>query len=290
LALYEDQEQRLSSLLVTQEPSQPIISLTSADGEGHYVWAITEPEVINQIANSLAQQPLYIADGHHRYESALTYQREQRACFPSLSSDEAFNFVMMTLVDFADPGLIILPTHRLVRGLSKLTLGGLKAKLASFFEIEELPLKMPGAWHQIDGLLVDTEVAELNETRLVVFGLAAESPILLKLRDFTAVRQMMPYSHSELYKRLDISILDDIILEKLLGLSGDSEETTIAYCHDILDAINRVLGQQYQLAFLLNPVKLEVIKAIADAGDRMPRKSTYLYPKLPAGLVFNRLV
>ena len=113
---------------------------------------------------------------------------------------------------------------------------------------------------------------------------------MLKLRDFTATSQMMPYFHSELYKRLDVSILDHIILEKLLGLSGEREEAILAYCFDKLDAVNRVLDQEYQLAFLLSPVKAEVVKAIADAGDRMPRKSTYFYPKLPAGLVFHRLV
>ncbi len=290
LAIYEDKRQELPSLLVAREPSQPIISLSSAGGESHYVWAITEPEVINQIANSLAQQPLYIADGHHRYESALIYQREQRACSLSLSGEEAFNFVMMTLVDFSDPGLVILPAHRLVRGLSKSTLGELRTKLASFFEIEELPLKMPRDWHQLDSLLVDTGVADINGVRLVVFGLAAECLIVLKLRDFTAAGQMIPYFHSELYKRLDISMLDHIILEKLLGLSSDREEATLAYCYERLDAVNRVLDQEYQLAFLLSPVKAEVIKAIADAGDRMPRKSTYFYPKLPAGLLFHRLV
>ncbi|GAI15095.1 unnamed protein product, partial [marine sediment metagenome] len=83
----------------------------------HKVWAITEPEAINQICQNLAQQPLYIADGHHRYESALTHQRERSACSSSMSGDEAFNFVMMTLVDFSDPGLLILPPHRLVRGI-----------------------------------------------------------------------------------------------------------------------------------------------------------------------------
>ncbi len=288
LALYEDEGQEISSLLVTQELGQPIISLSSDGGEGHYVWAITEPEVINQISSSLANQPLYIADGHHRYESALTYQRERRICSSSLSGDEAFNFVMMTLVDFSDPGLIILPPHRLVRGLLKSTLSELEAKLESFFEIEALPLNMSGIWQQVDNLLA--EVKEMNQVRLVVFGLAVESLIVLKLRDFTASRQMMPYFHSELYKRLDVSILDHIILEKLLGLSGGREEATLNYCYDRQDAVNRVLDQEYQLAFLLSPVKSEVVKAIADAGDRMPRKSTYFYPKVPAGLVFNRLV
>ncbi len=285
LALFEDQAQQISSLLAKQERSKPLLSLRSVNGEGHNVWAITEPKVVNQICSSLAKQPLYLADGHHRYESALVYQRERRVHSASAPGDEAFNFVMMTLVDFSDPGLIILPPHRLVRGISKSTLNELMAKLKVFFEIEELSLSMPGVWKQVDDLL-----AETNEVRLIVFGLTAECLFVLRLRDLTAVSQMMPYFHSELYKGLDVSVVDHIILEKLIGLSSDKEDTSLAYSYDKPDAVNRVLVQEYQLAFLLSPVRTEVIKGIADAGDKMPRKSTYFYPKLPAGLIFNRLV
>ncbi len=285
LALFEDQGQRVSSLLATQEPkNKPLISLTGANGEGHNIWAITESQIVNQICNSLAEQPLYIADGHHRYESALAYQRERGIRSSLASEDEASNFVMMTLVDFSDPGLIILPPHRLVRGISKPILSGLMAGLRAFFEIKGLPLDIPNVWQQVDDLLMET-----NEIRLFLFGIA-EHLLALRLRDFTTASQMMPYFHSELYKRLDVSIADHIILEKLLGLSGGREEARISYSYDRQDAVNRVLDQEYQLALLLRPVKVEVVKAIADAGDRLPRKSTYFYPKLPAGLIFYRLV
>jgi len=285
LTLFEDQEQQVSTVLATQERSKPIISLSSAGVESHNVWAITEPKVVNQISSSLAEQSLYIADGHHRYESALTYQRERHAYSSSASGDEASNFVMMTLVDFSDPGLIILPPHRLVRGISKSTLDELMPKLKVFFEIEELPLSMPDVWKQADDLLTET-----NEVRLILFGLTAECLFVLRLRDLADASQMMPYFHCELYKRLVVSIVDHIILEKLLGLGSGREEAILAYSHNRLDAVNRVLDGEYQLVLLLSPVKAEVVKAIADAGDKMPRKSTYFYPKVPAGLVFHRLV
>jgi uncharacterized protein (DUF1015 family) len=286
LALYEDRGESVSSLLALEEPSRPIISLSTASGESHHIWAITKPEVISQIGTNLARQPLYIADGHHRYESALTHQRERQACAKQVSGDEGFNFVMMTLVSFADPGLIILPPHRLVRGISRASLNELLAKLRSFFEVEELPLSTPGIWQQVDDLLAGEDT---DQVRLILFGLAPELLYLLRLRDFATTSQMIPYFHCELYKRLDVSILDHIILEKLLGLSWGGEETLLDYSYGKLDAINRVLNQEYQLAFLLSPVKAETVKAIADAGDRMPRKSTYFYPKPPAGLVFHRL-
>jgi hypothetical protein len=165
-------------------------------------------------------------------------------------------------------------------------LNELLAKLRSFFEVEELPLSTPGIWQRVDDLLAGKDT---DQVRLILFGLAPEFLYLLSLRDFAATSQMIPYFHCELYKRLDVSILDHIILEKLLGLSGGGEETLLDYSYGKLDAINRVLNQEYQLAFLLSPVKAETVKAIADAGDRMPRKSTYFYPKPPAGLVFHRL-
>jgi len=285
LALFEDQGQQVSTVLAAQERNEPIISSSSAAGERHQVWAITEREAIDQIRRSLAHQPLYIADGHHRYESALTYRRQRRALSLSVSGDEVFNFVMMTLVDFSDPGLLILPPHRLIRGISKSILDEMMAGLKSFFEIEKLSLSMPGIWRQVDDLLS----GEANQVRLALFGLALEHLFVLRLRDFSAASQMMPYFHSELYKRLEASIVDHIILEKVLEVSGEREEVMLGYSYNREDAINRVLDGEYQLAFLLRPVKAETIKAIADVGDRMPRKSTYFYPKSPAGLVFNRL-
>ena len=285
LAMFEDQKGAISSLLMVQEQTKPLTSSSSDDGEKHNLWAITEPEVIKQIASALADQPLYIADGHHRYSSALMYRREKSVSLPSSSGDEAFNFVMMTLVSFTDPGLIILPPHRLVGGISKSVLDGLMAKLEVFFDIEELPLGMPNVWQRVDELLTES-----NEARLVFCGPAAEHLFVLRLRNISAISRIMPYFHSELYRRLDVSIVDHIILDKLLVLGSGGGSGKIAYSHDRQDAVNKVLDGEYQLAFLLRPIKAELIKAIADDGDRMPGKATYFYPKVPAGLVINRLV
>ena len=283
LALFEDRGQRISTLLSAREEGKPVISCV-AGGEKHDIWAITETEVITQLQSSLTDQPVYIADGHHRYESALAYQRERRACSAGFSGDEGFNFVMMTLVDFADTGLVVLPPHRLVRGVPKATLDDLMTGLKALFEIEELPLTAPDVWQKVDDWL-----AETDRVRLVLFGLVKEHLLLLGLRDFASASRMMPYFYSELYKRLDVSIVDHVILEELLGLSRDREAASLAYSYDRLDAVNRVLDQEYQLAFLLRPVRAEVIKAVADVGDRMPRKSTYFYPKPPSGLLFRQV-
>ena len=175
LTLFDDGGGRVSSLLTLEAQKQPVISLVSDTGDSHSVWAITEPEVTKQIGASLARQPLYIADGHHRYESALTYQRERRACSGAASGDEEFNFVMMTLVALSDPGLIILSPHRLVRGLSPAILSELKAKLASFFELEELPLSDPDVWQQVDAL-IDSQETDQNFCSRPVTGTPRGAP------------------------------------------------------------------------------------------------------------------
>lgn len=281
LAMFEDRQKRVSTLLDHQERSKPVISVKRVNGESHDLWAITDSGVINEISGALAGKPLYIADGHHRYESALAYRLERNTYSPSADGDAAFNFVMMALVDFADPGLVILAPHRLVRGIQKATLDEFPSRLEAFFEVERVPLS--ASRKQFAELFEDKGV------RLVLFGPATDCLLSLKLRDTADVSRMMPYFHSELYKKLDVSIVDHIILEKLLGLDRDKEKTSLDYSYDIPDSIRRVLNQEYQLAILLSPVKPGVIKAIADAGDKMPRKSTYFYPKAPSGLVMNRL-
>jgi uncharacterized protein (DUF1015 family) len=282
LSLYEDSRRQVASRLDQQAEGEPIISLASG-GESHRIWAITDPEAISAIAGSLAPKPLYIADGHHRYETALVYRREQRTLSPSLAADDPRNYVMMTLVDFNDPGLIILPPHRLLRGLPSASLDGLMAKLDLFFEVDALPLDEDRVWPQVDELL-----EESGKIRLVLFGLKPGQLLVLTLRDLAAAGQMMPYFHSEAYKKLDVSVVDHVILEELLAMSSD-EVSRIDYNYDRQDAVRRVAAGEYQLAFILKPVSASIIKDIADAGDRMPRKSTYFYPKLPSGLLINRL-
>jgi len=286
MALYEDNARKIASLLAVQEKGQPMLRVGSVNGERHVIRAITEVEVVAQICSRMVDQPVYIADGHHRYESALAYMHERRACSASVSGDEPFNFVMMTLVDFADCGLVILPAHRLVRGISKSKLGGLMSQLETFFTVAELPLSMPDVWQQVDNLMTENT----GKVKLVLFGPVAEHLLVLTLRDVAAAGKMMPCFHSELYKELSVSVVDHIIVEKLLGADGSNDKASLSYSYDRVDAVNKVLDQEYQLACLLDPIRPEVIKAVADIGDRMPKKATYFYPKLPVGLIFRRLM
>ncbi len=278
LALYHDPEQKIAPVLsgITQE--KPLISSKAKrsnlpdSNEAHTLWAITEPEIKQELIHFLSSQPLYIADGHHRYETALTYQQE-RAKDQPVTGKEAFNYVMLELVDFSDPGLVILPLHRLVRGIAPSILVGLKDELNNFFVLESAPLK-------------DNSRQLLADSCLGILGLQPGSLVLLGKRQDISLDAMMPGNRSRAYREFDVSILNHIILEEIMDLTPKED---IAYTVDLKEAHQQIKDGEYQLAFVLNPPQPAMVGAIADAKDRMPAKSTYFYPKLPAGLIINPL-
>ena len=191
----------------------------------------------------------------------------------------------MTLIDFDDPGLLVLPPHRLVRGLTAATIKGLANRLGEFFAVEKWPVDK-GVWPKVNRMLEEGEPAQ---DRLAVVGLEPERVLILKLKDTAAARPLMPSFHSERYQHLLVSVVDHVILEKLLELGSGHEDPRLGYFYDQEQAVSQVQRGEYQLAFLLSPIKTTVIKDVADSRDRMPRKATYFYPKLPSGLVFYKM-
>jgi len=287
LVLYRDLGGSIARILSGVSQDKPVIELSDS-GERHTVWSITESKLVHQVNELFINQPLYVADGHHRYETALAYQSErmhtskdkgQGRTGTSPTGEKSFNYVMMTLVDFSDPGLLALPIHRLVRGITRSTLSGLKGQLNHFFTLESVPLT--------ESLVGSLKGKMIAEAPLGILGLEDRSLILLKQRPGVSTEDAMPQGHSQAYNNLNVSLLTHLILGRMLGIAQDSED--IAYTIDVAEAYQRIREGKYQLAFLLSPLQLEMVKTIADARDRMPRKSTYFYPKLPTGLVINPL-
>jgi len=293
LSLYHDSEREIASILSHVAQEKPLMSLRAkrsnllACNEAHTLWAISDPEIKRELSQFLSSQPLYIADGHHRYETALTYQQERAeeqsdsfgssviasGAKQSLTGKGAFNYVMMELVDFSDPGLVVLPLHRLVRGIVPSILGGLEDQLRNFFVLESVPLKAGDCQLPTDSCLG-------------ILGLQPGSLVVLKRRQDISLEAVMPGNRSQAYRQFNVSILNDIILDKVLSRAKDLD---VAYTVDLKEAYQQIKERRYQLAFLLNPPQPEMVKAVADAQDRMPSKSTYFYPKLPAGLIINPL-
>jgi len=287
LALYDDPDEVIASTLSAEESGKPEIDVSDIFGDRHEVRVITRPEIIRKIKNQLREQPLYIADGHHRYDSALTFRKEKMLQGGTGAGEAGFNYIMMSLVSFDDAGLVILPTHRLVRGISKPILNSLPDKLKIFFNIKEIDTYSPDFENKMDQMIRGI-ASGADQVRLAIYGLKENIMQVLELRSQSQVINLMPKFHGEIYGKLDVSLVDHVILGNMLGLSGEQEQTSLAYSHDWKEALKRIRNQEYQLLFILNPVKPNLIKAIADEGDRMPRKSTYFYPKSPAGLVFYR--
>ena len=300
-SLYHDSERKIASILSEASRAKPmmetlVLSLSTGGGqdegrEAHTLWAITDPEIKRELSQFLSSQPLYIADGHHRYETALNYQQEraeeQSDSFDSsviatlngvkreqsLTGKEAFNYVMMELVEFSDPGLVVLPLHRLVRGIVPSILGGLEDQLRNFFVLESVPLKAGDCQLPADSCLG-------------ILGLQPGSLVVLRKRQDISLETMIPGNRSQAYREFGVSILNHIILDKVLSGAKDLD---VAYTVDLKEAYQQIKEGKYQLAFLLNPPQPGMVKAIADTQDRMPSKSTYFYPKLPAGLIINPL-
>jgi uncharacterized protein (DUF1015 family) len=214
------------------------------------LWEITDTAAIE---SALKPQKLYIADGHHRYETALAYRDE--------AGTEASKFVMATIVDMNDPGLVILPTHRTVSNLTGFDPRQFREKLAGSFHLE------PAGGRGIG--MVD-----------------ALGSVTLRPKDPAALKQLFA-GKPPLWERLDVAILQVAILEALLGIDEKRlrEEYNVAYWREADKAVEQVWQGAAQLAFFLNPTPVADVKAIADAGSRMPQKSTDFYPKLLSGMV-----
>jgi uncharacterized protein (DUF1015 family) len=280
-SLYHDSERKVAPILSHVAQKKPLMLLQAErsnlpdSNEAHTLWAITDPAIKRELSQFLSSQPIYIADGHHRYETALTYQQERaqeqsNSC--KLSAD-GFHYVMMELVEFSEPGLLVLPLHRLVRGIASSILVGLGDQLRNFFVLESIPLKADSCHLPSDSCLG-------------ILGLQPGSLVVLRRRRDISLEAMMPGNRSQAYREFGVSILNHIILDAVLS---EAKDLDVAYTVDLKEAHQQIKKGKYQLAFLLNPPQPEMVKAVADAQDRMPSKSTYFYPKLPAGLIINSL-
>lgn len=284
-----DQRGGLQPLVASLD--DPSLSVADDLGVTFNVWVVTEAESVRMIAGFLAGRVIYIADGHHRYETALAYRDERFAAHSGTLGDRASDFVMMTLIDSQDPGLVVLPVHRLVSGIDSVTVTKLKETLRERFQIRELPRYSSDA---SENLCRWTAALKEVGDRGAAFGLCGLSEglfYLLTPGEESALHNILPGDKPAAWRNLDANLLHWVILRGLLGIDGpEKEKECLEYSADGSEVLRKVDTGMSQLAFFLNPVSISSILAIADAGMRMPPKSTYFYPKTPAGLVINPLL
>ena len=257
------------------ESARPDVDVRDAAGVRHRVWPISDPEIVDGLAAKLADEPLIIADGHHRYETALRYSREREA--PS-GGDEPFRYVLAYLTDANDAGLTILPTHRLLRQVRMPAAVDLFRVLSRDFRVTRYPLNARDAFSR-----ALTEPGSARRIGCVVAG--AEHYWLLSF-DERAVRGL---TVSPALKDLDVTVLHDAIFAGVLGLPPDVQKQRVTYTSDEAAALDGVANGEHQAAFLLRPTSFTQVERICADGETMPQKSTYFYPKLLTGLVFQPL-
>ncbi|MBI4295462.1 MAG: DUF1015 domain-containing protein [Chloroflexi bacterium] len=290
-ALYDDPKMAVTSVLEECLRQPAVVDVDMGGGEGHRLWAVTEPQAIASIARALAPQQLYIADGHHRYETALAYSDEQRAS-QAWSADSAFNFTMMELVESRDPGLLVLAPHRVVRGIPQALVDSLPRRLEEFFVLHGTTLDQADSQRHLQALLRRMESEMPEESLMAVLGLKPGWLHVIKARQPSSWEHLLPPHRWAGYARLGVAVLQFVVLDRLLSTEDFRLEagSNLDFVPDEIEALRRVRDGEYQMAFFLNPVRVECLKAIADAQDRLPKKATYFYPKLPSGLVINRLL
>ena len=244
------------------------------------LWPISDQHVVSAVTGLMGPKPIFIADGHHRYETALRYLEEKKQIGEVPNADAAANFVLMMLVSMQDAGLVILPTHRLISGIPALTGDQLKSLLAPHFAVETVgagPTAAKEAW----------ETIEADGTQNILgFGTVAGNQWHLARCTTPEIMVQLAAEHSAAWRGLAVALLHRLVLDKLLAGVGRPQ---CAYVHLLREVTDAVAGKQCQLAALVPPATMEHVEQIAGNLEKMPPKSTYFYPKLLSGLVFHAL-
>ena len=272
-SLFSDPDGAVQQALAAATSEQsPWGSSTDDDGTVNRLWRVTDPATIKATTDALNGAELLIADGHHRYETARVYADE-------IGGEGAHRYVLMCLVALQDPGLTVFPTHRLVRGLSSAQQESLANTLRANFDVE--PLDDPSAL---------TPERDGDTIRFGYIDSHFRKPYRLTLKDPATADAALP-DHAEPYRRLDTAVLEALVLKGPLEMTDERIDHLdgLGYARDDAQALELVTTGEFDAAFFMAPTPVERIQAVAAAGENMPPKSTYFYPKVPTGLVFNAL-
>jgi uncharacterized protein (DUF1015 family) len=273
--LYPDEGNEVFGKVESLVFRTPPLEATDHLGVVSRLWPIADEHVVNSVIGLMGPKPVFIADGHHRYETGLRYLEERRGAGEATNDEAAPNFTMMMLVSMNDPGLIILPTHRLINGVAPMTSEQLRKTLAPHFTLETVEPTGKEAWERI----------EMDGSQgLLGFHTAADGVwITARFRSPEMMKQLAG-KHSDDWRDLAVSVLHVLVIDKLLGGTPKCR-----YVHLVGEVEDALRARECQVAALIPPATMDHVESIAGNHEKMPPKSTYFYPKLPTGLVFNSL-
>lgn len=281
--LYPDEEGQIAAALAAAaaEATAPACEARDGDGNVHRVVPFSGGQA-ERIASLLRDQVLYIADGHHRYETALAYRDERRA-----QGDHSADTMMVYLCSMSDPGLTVFPTHRLIKGVALPPMAEALRRLRPVFDVVA---ESAGDAQASTALLSDWLAAEDDDGQ--VFGLyfpREDGAALVRLKDPAALDALAAEGFSAASAGLTVTILHYLILRDAFGLDPAHTEGAVDYVSDVRSAFERMAGGEYELGAFIRATLVDEVRAIADLSETMPQKSTYFYPKLLTGLVFDTL-
>jgi uncharacterized protein (DUF1015 family) len=276
-SLYMDESGDCLKTIEAASNGTPDMSVTDNDGTVHRMWVVTDEAVIKKLSKAFEDKKLYIADGHHRYETALNFEKKLQA---DGKATENSGYISMMLVNIENPGLVIFPTHRIVKGLEGFSAEKLIEKSREYFDIEEAANEdaMNAALHS---------KYDAGKKAFALYCGAGKCSVFT-LKNEAAIKEILP-GMSDAYCGLDVSVLHTLVLEKLLGIDKENmaNQKNLTYTRSAKEALEAVDFSGADCAFILNPTKVSEIRDVAAAGEKMPQKSTYFYPKLITGLVIN---
>ena len=290
-SIFPDPAGWVVSLLQGSRPESPMLAFEDTLGYVQRLYRVTDAETIKGVHRAFLEMPLFIADGHHRYETSLNFQKLMKQRYPTASPEAPFNYTLMYLSNMFDPDLVILMAHRLLGGprMKQLEESWVMGHLKEYFEIVSLP--SPQEFGEAYDEFLQQTLAEVpaSETAFILLGFGRKAwRLILRpgVRQTVLARQMHPA-----LAQLDVAVLNYLIFEKILGLDAKAQDDqeTCKYTSKISEAVAAVSKAEARLAFLLNPTRIEQVQEVASAGLIMPRKSTYFYPKVMTGLILSTI-
>jgi uncharacterized protein (DUF1015 family) len=277
--LYPNSKGLLLPLCRAQSEKPVLFEARDSAGVLHRGWAIEQEEDQKKIREALKDEKILIADGHHRYETALEYQKERRQKSPEAASEAPFDFALTALVALEDEGLLVLPTHRIVRTLGTLFKEELLSRLRPYFDLIPVPERE----------LFSRLSAESPKEKVFGGFFGASGNFLLRLKDLGAIRKFLPKEKPPIWYETEANLLTSLIIRTLWNPPAEKYAEWIGYTHSWEEAARAVREGGAEASFLMRSPKVEAIRELAQAGERMPQKTTYFYPKLADGLFFYHL-
>lgn len=286
-AIFPDDDNQVEAALAKYGEERLLNQLIDPDGLEQTIGRVSDPAGVEEIKRLMADKVIFIADGHHRYETAMAYRDYMRGLHPDAPANASFNYVMVYLCAMSDPGLLTLGCHRMINRLAGFDARDFLALASPYFTHREIPLG-PGVGAAREQMMQLIKQGQGSESTFGLVARGSGSLFVINLREGVMDNGEWPELPDEM-KRLDVEVLTHVVLEKILGLDdiARDREHLIAYRSDTEQVIDEVLDGQADLAFLLNPTMVTQVQAVAEAGLIMPRKSTYFFPKALSGLAMN---